>query len=61
LIDLRFPPVKNKKEIELYNEYQGKYHTLYLDFSSQVDYCDTLESNLNVVAEFIKEDLKIYI
>ncbi|KAG4093371.1 hypothetical protein H8356DRAFT_1311921 [Neocallimastix lanati (nom. inval.)] len=45
-------------EIKQYEEYQGKYHTLYFDFSEDVEDFDTLNEYLASINQHLKHDIK---
>ncbi|ORX77622.1 hypothetical protein BCR32DRAFT_283033 [Anaeromyces robustus] len=49
---------KKKKEIKQYREFQGKYHTLYFDFSSKLYKYNSLEDLLNDFNNKLKKDIK---
>ncbi|ORX65546.1 hypothetical protein BCR32DRAFT_330350, partial [Anaeromyces robustus] len=52
---------EKKKEIEQYREFQGKYHTLYFDFSSELYKYNTLKALLDDINKMFKEDYeKLY-
>jgi len=47
-----------KEEIKQYKQFQGKYHTLYFDFSYNVNLYKTLNEYLASINEALKEDIK---
>jgi len=47
-----------KEEIKQYKQFQGKYHTLYFDFSNNVNLYKTLNEYLASINEALKEDIK---
>ncbi|ORX64841.1 hypothetical protein BCR32DRAFT_286817 [Anaeromyces robustus] len=49
---------KKKKEIELYRKFQGKYHTLYFDFSSELYKYNSLNALLDSINDILKDDIK---
>ncbi|ORX63954.1 hypothetical protein BCR32DRAFT_307150, partial [Anaeromyces robustus] len=64
LINLKFlkekvqMKLKKKKEIEQYSKFQGKYHTLYFDFSSELYKRNNLNDFLDSINKILKEDIK---
>ncbi|OUM59865.1 hypothetical protein PIROE2DRAFT_14497 [Piromyces sp. E2] len=49
---------KKEKEIIQYEKFQGKYHTIYLDFSHDVDTFETLNDYLSSINQILKKDIK---
>ncbi|ORX64142.1 hypothetical protein BCR32DRAFT_287297 [Anaeromyces robustus] len=49
---------EKKKEIEQYRKFQGKYHTLYFDFSSELYKRNNLNDFLDSINKILKEDIK---
>ncbi|ORX64854.1 hypothetical protein BCR32DRAFT_272944 [Anaeromyces robustus] len=49
---------EKKKEIEQYSKFQGKYHTLYFDFSSELYKRNNLNDFLDSINKILKEDIK---
>ncbi|OUM58856.1 hypothetical protein PIROE2DRAFT_21319 [Piromyces sp. E2] len=47
-----------EKEKKLYKEFQGKYHTLYFNFSYKVNKYKTLNEYLTFINSILKEDIK---
>jgi hypothetical protein len=49
---------ENKVEIDQYNEFQKKYHTLYFDFSYGVNFHKTLKGYLKSINKRLKKDIE---
>ncbi|KAG4091459.1 hypothetical protein H8356DRAFT_604864 [Neocallimastix lanati (nom. inval.)] len=49
---------ENKVEIDQYNKFQKKYHTIYFDFSYDVDSYKTLKGYLKSINKDLKKDIK---
>ncbi|ORX50426.1 hypothetical protein BCR32DRAFT_288156 [Anaeromyces robustus] len=49
---------EKKKEIEQYRKFQGKYHTLYFDFSSELYKYNSLNALLDSINDILKDDIK---
>ncbi|ORX64141.1 hypothetical protein BCR32DRAFT_298194 [Anaeromyces robustus] len=50
--------VSKGKKIEQYRKFQGKYHTLYFDFSSELYKYNSLNALLDSINDILKDDIK---